>query len=275
MNPSKTSISTLATNGKLPAGTVHDVATIDGLTADATGTVSFLLYGPSAQPDCSTTAVFTALKSLGTVTAGSASVDSGDYKPTKAGNYWWVASYSGDLNNTSAFGSCGDAGERSTVTPASPKLTTTATDTAALPQGSLQDVADLKGLTSDAKGSVIFRLYGPDATPGTPTCTDGEGGDLVFSSGPISIINNGDGTGSATSDTFTPTGAGTFFWVASYSGDANNGSVAGACGAEGETSTVTRSAPDISTAASSATLPAGRSTTWRRSAASRPTPPVP
>ncbi len=49
------------------------------------------------------------------MTNGSASVNSGNYTPTKAGNYWWVASYSGDLNNTSALGTCGDQGEQSQV----------------------------------------------------------------------------------------------------------------------------------------------------------------
>jgi uncharacterized repeat protein (TIGR01451 family) len=257
VNPSTTSISTAATDGQLPAGTIHDVATISGLTANATGTVSFALYGPSAQPDCNSNAIFTVLENLGTVTAGSASVNSGNFTPTTAGNYWWVASYSGDLNNTSAFGSCGDQGEKSTVTPATPTLTTTATDTTALPDGTLKDKADLSGLTTDATGTVIFRLYGPDATPGTPTCTDGQGGNLVFTSGPISITNNQDGTASATSGDFTPTNTGTYFWVASYSGDANNGSVAGKCGDSGETSTVTKASPSISTDATSASLPAG------------------
>ena len=74
---------------------------------------------------------------------------------------------------------------------------------------------------------MIFRLYGPDATPGAPTCDQGS---LAYSSPPIPIVNNGNGTATADSPDFTPTVAGTYFWIASYGGDANNADVSGDCG---------------------------------------------
>src|SRR5207248_5237408 len=42
------------------------------------------------------------------------------------------------------------------------------------------------------------------------------------------------GNGNYTSDPFTPTAFGTYNWVASYGGDANNNAAAGACGAANE-----------------------------------------
>src|SRR5204862_3344717 len=48
------------------------------------------------------------------IVAGAAS-NSPAYTPTSPGTYYWVASYSGDANNNSDAGSCGDAGETSVV----------------------------------------------------------------------------------------------------------------------------------------------------------------
>src|SRR5207249_8294300 len=39
------------------------------------------------------------------------------FTPTVAGTYKWIAAYSGDNSNKPATGTCGDAGETSTVTP--------------------------------------------------------------------------------------------------------------------------------------------------------------
>jgi hypothetical protein len=44
--------------------------------------------------------------------------------------------------------------------------------------------------------------------------------------------------GSATSKSFTPSAAGSYYWIASYSGDANNSAVSGSCGDQGEVSIV-------------------------------------
>jgi hypothetical protein len=54
---------------------------------------------------------------------------------------------------------------------------------------------------------------------------------------------------SATSGSFTPTLAGTYRWVAVYSGDANNASVTSPCNAANETSVVNQAAPTITTQA--------------------------
>ena len=53
-----TGISTAATSGTL-GDAVHDIATLSGATANAGGTITFSLYGPSDTPDCSGKAVYT------------------------------------------------------------------------------------------------------------------------------------------------------------------------------------------------------------------------
>ena len=167
VNKAVTTIVTAATDVQLPAGTIHDVATVGGLTANAGGTVRFDLW---SNPTCVGSPIFTDTKPLGAVTAGVASATSANFTPTAAGNYYWIAFYSGDANNLAKQGTCGDAGETSTVTKASPQIATVADAEATLPGGTLSDNASLSGLTTDATGTVTFRLYGPDTTPIVATC---------------------------------------------------------------------------------------------------------
>ena len=58
------------------------------------------------------------------------------------------------------------------------------------------------------------------------------------------------GNGNVTSDPFTTVAAGTYRWVAAYSGDANNAAVTTACNDANESVVVTKAAPAIATQAS-------------------------
>jgi hypothetical protein len=71
---------------------------------------------------------------------------------------------------------------------------------------------------ADPTGSITFRLYGPDdaTCSHTPVSTSAR---LVA------------GNGNYFSADFTPTAAGTYRWVVSYSGDDDNEAVRSACGA--------------------------------------------
>lgn len=150
--------------------------------------------------------------------------------PQKAGNYWWVASYnSGDNNNSSASGKCGDTGETSTVKPAVTSIVTLATDSV-LP-GSISDSATVSGLTSDASGSVTFTAYGPSASA---DCTASP---VAFTT-QVNLGSVKNGVATASSGAFNPSAAGTYWWVASYSGDNNNTAVSGKCGDLNESSSV-------------------------------------
>ena len=225
VNLATPSISTAATNAQLPAGTIHDVATVSGLTANATGTVTFRLW---SNPNCDGATVFSDTKPLGTVTAGVATATSANNTPTAAGNYYWIASYSGDNNNVTVTGHCGDAGETSAVTQAETAISTSATN-AQLPAGTIHDVATVTGLTANATGTVRFDLYNNNECAG----------DTVFSNTkPLGVVTAGVAT--VTSASYAPGAAGDYYWIAFYSGDANNLASEGDCGDEGETSTVTK-----------------------------------
>jgi hypothetical protein len=90
------------------------------------------------------------------------------------------------------------------------------------------DTATLAGLVNTtnpppagatpAGGTVTFQLFG------TPTCN---GPSLFTNIVPVA----GSGT-YTTSATYTPPGAGTYYWVVTYSGDPNNFGAVSPCGAE-------------------------------------------
>jgi hypothetical protein len=81
--------------GPVAIGTpVHDTAQISGATANAMGTVSFAVYSNNT---CTTL-----VQSLGTVAVvnGVPVGPSNDFTPSSAGDFYFQATYSGDINNT-------------------------------------------------------------------------------------------------------------------------------------------------------------------------------
>jgi len=115
-----------------------------------------------------------------------------------------------------------------TVQRATPAIATTASPGITVGAGQLADTAIVSGrVNPQAGGTIDFRLYGP----GDATC----GGPPVFES--LSIPYPAAG-GPVTSAPYTPASAGTYRWIASYSGDASNAPVAGACNDANETVTV-------------------------------------
>jgi YVTN family beta-propeller protein len=116
----------------------------------------------------------------------------------------------------------------------SPTLTTAASADVAIPNGQVQDTATLAGGHSPT-GQIVFRLFGPD--------------DANCSNPPVftSTKNVASGNGSYGSDSFTPTVPGTYRWTAAYSGDANNEAATSPCNAAGETVTVNKATPTLTT----------------------------
>ena len=221
-----------------PAGTaLTDQATLSaGL--NPTGSITFRLYGPG-DATCSGTPVFTsnaiAVAGNGTYTSAPA------FTATAAGVHRWVASYSGDAANAPIAGACGDANESVTITAVTPAIVTTAS--AGGPLGTaLTDQATLSGAVS-ATGTITFRLYGPNDA----TCAAAP----VFTSNPIAVAGNGT---YASAPGFTPVALGVYRWIASYSGDAGNLPVAGACNDVNESATITTSTPTLVTTASAGGL---------------------
>jgi hypothetical protein len=164
VTPRQPTIVTSQTAGPLTIGSsISDTATL-GNTANkpdgspAGGTITFRAYGPQADPSnpvCTGTAVYTsaAYTVSGNGTYPTALQAAASFVPTQAGQYNWVATYSGDLPNTLGVASnCAD--EASIIVVLQPTMDTaqrfvpndSATVTVASGAGNLT-------------GTVRFRLY--------------------------------------------------------------------------------------------------------------------
>ena len=138
----------------------------------------------------------------------------------------WVCNFARDIST----GHGGDGNRKVLPTcyqvpfvKATTALTTNAT--AAITTGqTATDVATLTGATSDAAGTITFDVYGTDDCTGTALFTSTK-----------TVAGNGD----YTSDAFEPTAVGTYYWKATYSGDAKNAGATHACGIPSEITTVT------------------------------------
>jgi hypothetical protein len=219
------SIVTSATASATLGSPIQDTATLSGATANAGGTITFHLYSDAACANEVTTG-------LPSVTVnGNGDYGSGNYTPTAVGTYYWIASYSGDLSNAPSTGKCGDAGESSVVSRVQPAIVTFATG--ATIGGSIHDTATLSGATATAGGTITFHLYSDAACANEVTTT------LT----PATVSGNGDyGSGN-----FTPSAVGTYYWIASYSGDTANKPIAGHCGDTGESSIIAKASSGIVT----------------------------
>ncbi len=133
------------------------------------------------------------------------------------------------------------AGPARAATLASPTLTTVASPSVAI-GGSVTDTAVLVGGATPT-GTVTFNLYDPN----DPKCT----GAPVFTQTKKLALP-------LTSDPFTPQKAGTYNWVATYSGDSANNMATGKCGDYGESVTVAKATPTVTTVASPGVVVGGR-----------------
>src|SRR3989454_418806 len=241
VNPKQPTIATTASGPVTIGKAIHDPAQLAGLVSGVapTGTITFTAYAPTANGSADVacgSAVFTdieAVDSTGKATSGSFT-PSGT-APQIAGTYEWKASYSGDANYKPVGSKCDDAGEQSLVNKKQPAITTTASGPVTIGDA-IHDVAQLTMLVSGVAptGTITFTAYAPtangsaDVACGTALFTDTE---------PV------DSTGKATSGSFTPSGtapqiAGTYEWIASYSGDSNYKGTTSSCNDTGEQSLV-------------------------------------
>jgi LPXTG-motif cell wall-anchored protein len=127
-----------------------------------------------------------------------------------------TAGWHTELNNTASC--CGSS--HTTVVPAAPSLNTQASPPITL-GGQISDTANLTGGVGPT-GTITFKFY----TPADTNCV----GPPVFTSPPVAV----NGAGTYTSAPYTPTVAGTFRTIASYSGNASNVPVTTKCNENGE-----------------------------------------
>jgi hypothetical protein len=245
-------LTTMATATATLGDPISDTATLSGATDDATGTITFNVYGPDDE-DCSGEPAFTSVVDVNGNGVYSSDLipndPSDDFVPGAVGTYRWTADYSGDDNNGAVASECNAPDEASVVTEASlttPELTTMATATATLGDP-ISDTATLSGATSDATGKVTFKLYGPftDTDASTDTCVDPDpannvAGNLVTTID-VDLLGSPDASGNylVSSGDYAPTAAGRYQWVVFYGGDANNGEASSECKAANEASVVT------------------------------------
>jgi hypothetical protein len=176
-----------------------------------TGNLVFTLTGPGGFTYTQTDTV----NGNGTYTASTTLPTSG----AVAGVYTWSASYAGNANNSSAIDQ-GGAAEQVRVNFASPSINTTTSPSVVVEDGVfMNDSATLTGASAPT-GTITFTLTAP-------------GGGVVYTD-VVPVIGNGtySTSGGSNPGGFMPTIAGTYQWVARYSGDARNQPVASPFGDE-------------------------------------------
>lgn len=231
-----TATSAVSTSAMALGDTVTDTATLAGGTNPG-GAVEFFAFGPD-NPTCSGTAPFTSLLAV----HGDGTYTSDAFTPFDPGVYRFTVFYSGDPNNAPLLSGCNDPNESVTVAAAPPGLVTQASGPPAA-GGTISDAATLSGGTNPT-GTISFDVFGPD----DPTCT----GTPAFTS-----MQAVAGDGDYTSDPVTPTADGTWRFVASYSGDANNPAVATSCADPTESVAVGGTPPTTTTAPGTTTTTTG------------------
>jgi uncharacterized repeat protein (TIGR01451 family) len=220
-------ITTTASASVALGGSISDTATLAGGAGTVTGSITFNLYGPN-DATCATSILTTNVA----VTAGDGSYTTASFSPTMVGTYRWIASYGGDTNNSPSATACNDANESVVVTAAQPTLTGHAEPPSTALGGSIEDQATLAGGVNPT-GTITFNLF----APGDTTCATS----IATSSVTVS------GNGVYTSTAATANAAGTYRWIASYSGDANNAAVATACSDPEQQATVSSFSATIPT----------------------------
>ena len=234
-------------------GSVYDTAQLSGVSTNASGTMTYTVYDNAACSSDNGGLVAT----LGpvSVTAGKVA-DSPTWTPTRsAGSYYFVASYSGDATNSSAVSAC--ATDPITVSPESPAIVTQLSATTATLGDAVHDTAALVGASASARGAATYSVYD------NRNCASANG--LIASLTPVTVAS---GT-VPDSPTWTPTSPGTYYFVASYSGDINNRAAESTCVAEPLAVRATTSTPPPNPPAAVTPTPAAPL------APTPPTPPIP
>ncbi len=203
----------LSTTSLRVAGNVHGGATISHATRDTGGTVTYSVYGNDS---CSSTGL---VATLGTVKLTDGAVpNSPNWTAGPAGTYYFVAAYSGDASDDASRSTCNS--NPITVVPDATTITVQLSATGSSIGGEIHASAAITGTYIGAAGTVTYDVYNNDA------CATGSG--LVATLGPLTetsgVVPN--------SPTWAAAGpAGTYYFVAAYSGDASDKAAVSGCAA--------------------------------------------
>ncbi len=152
-----------------------------------------------------------------------------DSNPGQLGAQTYVnASVNGTDQGTMGGGNGGQGTERTVLAANSPTIAIAA-DPTGIAGAQIQAPATLTGGVNPG-GTITFEIWRDDPTcTGTPDFTDVD-----------SVVS------AAATGQFIPAATGTYYWVATYSGDPNNNAVATACNALNSTTVVSKGTPAIS-----------------------------
>jgi uncharacterized repeat protein (TIGR01451 family) len=226
---------------------VTDYATV--APSGSTGTVAFRFYTSLA--DCNADTNFNGGTSAGsgkTLDANSVA-KSNPVHITDVGVTYWRAVFTG--TGVSANSDSGCSGEILTAVQAT-SLTTNAGGPYLLGADgtvALHDVAHLAGGTSNAGGTITFMLFSDNA------CSAQVGGDVT------TAVNGADGK-DYESPSITVSAPGTYYWIANYSGDANNAASSTVCGDASESPLVIKPHISISKSPDAQTILLGQTATF-------------
>jgi len=256
-------ISTTATNAdnNTPSGVLNargstqfDKVTVGTAQAPGVGSVKFFLCTPAnltANGDCATGG--TQVGSVKTLDVnGKATSDNvtGATTPNDNtdGKYCWRAEFTPSANDHNYLPGSDTNGDSSgvvgaecfTIVHKSPTIATqialTGQNEPGLGFTSLGDTATLSGYAGNTDGETItFKLYGPFANGVTPVC---DAGHLIAGATTTGTLSGGSAT---TAQTYKPTAAGTYVWIASYNGDSFNDGISGTCSDANESGTIVAS----------------------------------
>ncbi len=223
---SPTIATVLSSSAVTTGATVHDTSSLSGASTNPkpTGTVKYTVFTNS---NCSTGAI-----DAGTKTLSNGNIpNSNDITFNTPGTYYWQAVYSGDSNNNAATSPC--TSEQLVVTKGTPSISTVISPAGPIAIGAqAHDTSSLAG-ASNPTGTVSYKLYSDNQC-------ESQVADLTPASNTVSSSTLPD------SKPYTFNTAGTFYFVATYSGDGNNAWVSSGCAAE--PIIVGKASPTIATA---------------------------
>src|SRR6185436_4243728 len=134
-----------------------------------------------------------------------------------AGTFYWQAVYTGDANNNGVTSTCTSG--TLTVGKASPTIAVSLSPAASVAVNTaVRETATLTSATANAGGTVTYSVYTNNACTTLYASHQPAGNPVAVSNG---VVGN---SGNVTFDT-----AGTFYWQAVYTGDANNNGVTSTC----------------------------------------------
>jgi hypothetical protein len=207
------SINTTLSSSTITAGqSVLDTATLSGITSNATGTVNYTIFSNAS---CTTP-----FGGAGNVSVTNGVVpNSSSFQFITPGTYYWQAVYSGDMNNNAATSTCanGILTVQAVAGKNSPTISTTLSTSSILTGTIVHDSATLVGETSNATGTVVYKIFTDTA------CTN-----LYANAGSKTVANGI----VPDSDNIQFNSAGTYYWQAVYSGDMNNNAATSTCTTE-------------------------------------------